>query len=151
MRSPPEARRADPAARTVTEKARVARAAAVVGAGIFLSRLFGFVRERVFAHWFGAGDLADAWRAALRLPNVLQNLLGEGTLSASLIPVYADLLEQGREEEAGRFAGAALGILTAVAACLALGGILLAPVLVKIFFFDWSPEKQALTVTLARV
>jgi putative peptidoglycan lipid II flippase len=122
-----------------------------VGAGIFLSRVFGFVRERVFAHWFGAGEYADAWRAALRLPNVLQNLLGEGTLSASLIPVYAELLEQGREEEAGRFAGAALGILTAVAAGLALGGILLAPLLVRVFFFDWSPEKQALTITLVRI
>jgi len=123
----------------------------MVGAGIFLSRVSGFVRERVFAYWFGTSDLADAWRAALRLPNVLQNLLGEGTLSASLIPVYAELLEQGREEEAGRFAGAALGILTAVAAALSLGGILLAPWLIQLFFFDWSPEKQAITVTLTRI
>jgi putative peptidoglycan lipid II flippase len=135
----------------VTERAREVRAAAVVGAGIFLSRVSGFVRERVFAYWFGTSDLADAWRAALRLPNVLQNLLGEGTLSASLIPVYAELLEQGREEEAGRFAGAALGILTAVAAALSLGGILLAPWLIHLFFFDWSPEKQAITVTLVRI
>jgi len=135
----------------VTQRSRGARAAAFVAAGIFLSRIFGFVRERVFAYWFGTSDLADAWRAALRLPNVLQNLLGEGTLSASLIPVYAELLEQGREEEAGRFAGAALGILTAVAAGLALGGVLLAPVLVHGFFFDWSPEKQALTVALTRI
>lgn len=135
----------------MTERARQARAAALVGAGIFLSRVFGFVRERVFAHWFGTTDLADAWRAALRLPNVLQNLLGEGTLSASLIPVYAELLEQGKEEAAGRFAGAALGILTVVAAALALGGILLAPWIIRLFFFDWSPEKQALTITLARI
>ncbi|MHB1194793.1 MAG: murein biosynthesis integral membrane protein MurJ [Longimicrobiales bacterium] len=135
----------------MTERSRGARAAVFVGAGIFLSRIFGFVRERVFAYWFGTSDLADAWRAALRLPNVLQNLLGEGTLSASLIPVYAELLEQGKDEEAGRFAGAALGILTAVAAGLALGGVLLAPVLVHGFFFDWSPEKQALTVTLTRI
>ena len=135
----------------MTQRPRGARGAAFVGAGIFLSRVFGFVRERVFAHWFGAGEVADAWRAALRLPNVLQNLLGEGTLSASLIPVYAEFLEEGREEEAGRFAGAALGILTAVAAALALGGILLAPVLVRLFFFGWSPEKQALTVTLVRI
>lgn len=135
----------------MTERPRGSRAAALVGAGIFLSRVFGFVRERVFAHWFGASEFADAWRAALRLPNVLQNLLGEGTLSASLIPVYAELLEQGREEDAGRFAGAALGILAAVAGALTVGGILLAPVLVQIFFFEWSPQKQALTVTLTRI
>ncbi len=130
---------------------RDTRAAARVAAGIFLSRVFGLVRERVFAHWFGTTAFADAWRAALRMPNVLQNLLGEGTLSASLIPVYAELLEEGREEEASRFAGAALGILSVVAAALALCGILLAPVLVSLFFSEWDPDKQALTTTLVRI
>jgi putative peptidoglycan lipid II flippase len=128
-----------------------ARAATHVGAGIFLSRLFGFLRDRVFAYYFGSSDFADAWRAALRLPNVLQNLLGEGTLSASLIPIYAEFLEEGREEEAGRFVGAALGILTAVAAAMALFGVLLAPWLVELFFWRWGPEKQALTTTLVRI
>lgn len=127
------------------------RAATFVGAGIFLSRLFGFVRERVFAHFFGTSDFADAWRAALRMPNVIQNLLGEGTLSASMIPVYASFLEEGKEEEAGRFAGAALGILTVVAGALVLLGILLAPLFVPIFIWKWDPQKQALTVTLVRI
>lgn len=135
----------------MSQTPRRSRAAFLVGSGIFLSRVFGFVRDRVFAHWFGTSDFADAWRAALRLPNVLQNLLGEGTLSASLIPVYADLLEQGRDEDAGRFAGAALGILAALAAGLALAGVLVAPLLVRVFFFEWSAEKQALTVTLVRI
>jgi putative peptidoglycan lipid II flippase len=128
-----------------------ARAAARVGAGIFLSRVFGLVRERIFAHWFGTTGFADAWRAALRMPNVLQNLLGEGTLSASLIPVYSELLEEGREEDAGRFAGASLGILTLVAGALAILGIVLAPVLVALFFSEWEPDKQALTTTLVRI
>ncbi len=128
-----------------------ARAAARVGAGIFLSRIFGLVRVRVFAHWFGAGDFADAWGAATKIPNVLQNLLGEGTLSASLIPVYAELIEQGREEDAGRFAGAALGILTVVAGSLTFLGVLLAGPLVSLFLGEWDPEKQALTATLIRV
>lgn len=128
-----------------------ARAAARVGAGIFLSRVFGFVRDRVFAHWFGTSDFADAWRAALRMPNVVQNLLGEGTLSASMIPVYAGLLEEGREEDARRFAGAALGILMVAAAALALTGVLAAPWLVALFFSAWDPEKQALTTQLVRI
>ena len=126
-------------------------AAARVGAGIFLSRIFGFVRERFFAHYFGSSDFADAWRAGLRLPNVVQNLLGEGTLSASLIPVYAELIEKGKSEEAGKFAGATLGLLTVVAAGVSLLGIALAPVLVGLFFARWDPAKQALTVTLVRI
>ena len=126
-------------------------AASSVGAGIFLSRLTGFVRDRVFAHYFGSSDFADAWRAALRLPNVIQNLLGEGTLSASLIPIYAEYLEKGEEEKAGHLAGAALGILTIVGGGLALLGILIAPLLVEVLFFRWSPAKQAITITLVRI
>ncbi len=128
-----------------------ARGAIRVGAGIFASRVLGFVRDRVFAHYFGSSDFADAWRAGLRMPNVVQNLLGEGTLSASLVPVYAELLQEGREEEASRFAGAALGILTAVAGALALLGWLLAPVLVGLFFPRWDAQKQELTTLLVRI
>lgn len=122
-----------------------------VAGGILVSRVLGLVRDRVFAHFFGSSDFADAWRAALRTPNVVQNLLGEGTLSASLVPVYSEMVEEGREAEAGRFAGAALGILTVVAASVVLVGWALAPAIVTLFFPTWNPEKQALTVTLIRI
>jgi len=128
-----------------------ARAAARVGAGIFVSRVLGLVRERVFAYFFGSGDMADAWRAALRLPNVIRNLLGEGSLSASVIPVYAELVEDGREEDAGRFAGAVLGVLALVAGAIALLGVLVAPLLVRVLLPEWDPAKQAVTITLVRI
>jgi len=66
--------------------------AVLVAAGILLSRLAGLVRQRVFSHYFGLSDAADAFSAAFRIPNLLQNLFGEGVLSASFIPVYAGLL-----------------------------------------------------------
>jgi putative peptidoglycan lipid II flippase len=113
--------------------------------------VLGFVRERVFAHYFGSSDFADAWRAALRMPNVVQNLLGEGTLSASFVPVYSELLGKGRDEDARRFAGAAMGILGAVAGGLALAGYGLAPVLVGLFFPRWDAGKQELTTVLVRI
>jgi putative peptidoglycan lipid II flippase len=100
--------------------------AASVFAGIVLSRLMGFVREGAFARYFGVGPHQDALTAAMRVPNVLQNLLGEGALSASFIPIYSGLLEEGRDEEAGRFAGAIFGLMAAAAAAFALLGILLA-------------------------
>ena len=122
-----------------------------MGAGIFLSRIAGLVREMVFSFYFGNSNAADAWGAALRTPNFIQNLLGEGTLSASFIPVYARFLEEGKEEEAGKFAGAALGLLTVVAFGVALIGVLVAPFLVHLFYPLWEPEKQALTVRLVRI
>ena len=122
-----------------------------VGAGIFVSRVLGLVRERVFAHYFGSGDVADAWRAALRLPNVIRNLLGEGTLSASVIPVYAELVAEGRDEDARRFAGAILGIVVVIASSVAMAGMAVAPWLIELVFPLWAPDKQELTVRLVRI
>jgi putative peptidoglycan lipid II flippase len=82
---------------------------------------------------------------------VVQNLLGEGTLSSSLIPSYAALIEKGKTEEAGKFAGAALGLLAALAGAISLVGVVAAPVLVRIFFPGWDPAKQDLTVSLVRI
>ena len=91
------------------------------------------------------------WVAATKIPNVIQNLLGEGTLSASVIPVYAEFLEEGRDEEAGLFAGAVLGILMVVAGGAALLGMLLAPVFVPMAFLRWDPEKLALTTIIVQI
>ncbi|MGE3177429.1 MAG: lipid II flippase MurJ, partial [Vicinamibacterales bacterium] len=56
--------------------------AGLVAAGILLSRLAGFIRLRVFVHYFGLrSEAADAFNAAFRIPNLLQNLFGEGALS----------------------------------------------------------------------
>ena len=66
---------------------RTAWHAFLVAAGIFLSRIAGLIRERAFAHYLGNSDAADAFKAAFRIPNFLQNLFGEGVLSASFIPV----------------------------------------------------------------
>jgi len=92
----------------------------MVAAGILLSRILGLVRNRVFAHFFGTSDAADAFNAAFRIPNFLQNLFGEGVLSASFIPVYARLLGREEEEEARRLAGAVFTLLALASAVLVL-------------------------------
>ncbi len=112
-------------------------AAGLVAGGILLSRLIGFVRERAIGYFFGVGPHADVFRVALRAPNLLQNLLGEGTISAAFIPIYSRMLEQGRPEDAGRFAGAILGLLTALVAVLVTLGILLAEPLTTLLQPGW--------------
>lgn len=126
-------------------------ASSLVAAGILLSRIAGFVRERVFGHYFGTSLYADAFRAGLRMPNILQNLLGEGTLSASFIPVYSELLEEGREEEAGRVAGAIFGLLLALAGLLSLVGVFLAPAWVTVFLPGFEGERRELTIQITRI
>src|SRR3954453_10933314 len=99
---------------TTTSRAvapRTGRSAFLVAVGILCSRITGLIRQRVIAHYFGLELEADAWSAAFRIPNFLQNLFGEGALSASFIPVYARLVSQGEEREADRVAGAVASIL----------------------------------------
>ena len=138
--------------RETTGSSSSARSAQWVAAGIFLSRIAGLVRESFLGRYLGTSYAADSFRTALRMPNVLQNLLGEGTLSASFIPVYAELLEEGREEEAGRVAGAIFALLFALAGALALLGIFFAPVLVSVFTPGFADDaRYDLTVRLIRI
>lgn len=127
------------------------RSALFVGAGISLSRLTGFLRDAVFAFFFGTGVAADAYAAALRIPNVLRNLLGEGTLSASLIPVYTALLQRGDEAGARRLAGTLWSGLWLLAATLSLVGIVAAPWLTSVLVPGWEQEATQLTVRLVRI
>lgn len=127
------------------------RHAAQVAAGILVTRVLGYVRERVFAHYFGNDAAADAFRAALRIPNVLRNLLGEGTLSASFIPVYAALRERPGGEAARALAGAVLGLFAAGAGLLAVCGIAFAPAITTVVAPGFDPDTRRLTVTLVRL
>src|SRR5215470_14663894 len=106
---------------------RTGGAAILVAAGILLSRLAGLVRQRVLGHYLGTSSAADAYTAAIRIPNFLQNLLGEGVLSASFIPVYAALRAKGEEEQSRRVAGAVAGLLTLLTGAFALIGIAATP------------------------
>jgi len=107
-------------------------AAGSVAGGIFLSRIFGLLRERTVAYFFGVGAHADVLQVAFKSPNLLQNLLGEGTISAAFIPVYSRLIEEERHEAAGQFAGAIFGLLLAAAAGVALLGVVFAEPIVTV-------------------
>jgi putative peptidoglycan lipid II flippase len=122
-----------------------------VALGILASRLAGFVRDRALAYFFGIGPHADVFRAALKGPNLIQNLLGEGSLSAAFIPVYSRLLHEGRERDAGRLAGAVFSLLLAVAATLALLGIVFARPLVALFAPGFLEDAAAVAAGTAEV
>ena len=129
-------------------------AAFLVAAGILLSRFSGLIREGIFARFFGTSDGADAFKQALKIPNFLQNLFGEGVLSASFIPVYAGLLARDTaesEEEAGRVAGAVFAILALVASILVLIGVLATPLLIYAIAPGYHGAKRELTITLVRI
>jgi len=132
-------------------KRRSTTGAFFVSLGIFATKLFGIVRQSFIAKYLGATMVADAFNAALRIPNLLQNLLGEGAISAAFIPVYAQLLSQNDEEEAGHVAGAIVSILALVVAVLVLLGVLFTPQLIPLLAPGFEGEKRELTITYVRI
>jgi putative peptidoglycan lipid II flippase len=127
--------------------------AALVAAGIFLSRVLGLVREGFKTAYLGASGsvVADAFNAAFRIPNLLQNLFGEGALSASFIPVYANLLARGDRKEADRVAGAVGSLLALVTAMLVLLGVVTAPFIVGLVAPGFDGARRDLTIQLIRI
>ena len=123
----------------------------LVGSGILLSRISGLVREQVFAYFLGMSPASGAFRAALRIPNLLQNLLGEGVLSASFIPVYARLQAQGETEKAGRVAGVVGAVLALGVGLLAALGVVASPWLVDLVAPGFKEGERALTIDIVRI
>lgn len=127
------------------------RGATWVAAGILLSRLIGLLRQKLFAAALGNSMPAAAFAAALRIPNFLQNLLGEGVLSASFIPIYAGLRAKKEDPEADQLAGAVFGLLGLLVAALVALGLFAAELMVTLVAPGFTGESRALTVKLVRI
>ena len=137
----------------MSEKHKIARAASTIGIGTLLSRILGFLRDMVTAHFFGAGMAADAFFVAFRIPNLWRRLVGEGSLTISFIPVYTEYLTQRPEEESRELTHIAFTIAGIVLFVLTLLGVFFSPLLIRIIApgFARIPEKFQLTVTLNQI
>src|SRR5260370_16519353 len=118
----------------------------MVGACILISRIIGVARQRVFGYYFGGSLAADAFNAAFRIPNFLQNVFGEGALSASFIPVYANLLARGDKKEASRVADAVLTMLALTTSIIVMVGVLTTPFFLGLFPHSFSAPPPALPI-----
>lgn len=136
-----------------SEKNKVTKAAGIVGSATLLSRIFGFVRDIVFAAFFGAGFHSDAFIAAFRIPNLLRRLFAEGTLIIAFIPVFTEYLKKGGKEEAFVLARSAFLMLLIILSSVIILGVVLSPAIIKgiAYGFTDSPEKFEITVLLTRI
>lgn len=139
----------------MSENIKVAKAAGVVGAATLASRIMGYIRDMVMSWAFGTTAAADAFYVAYRIPNMLRELLAEGSMSAAFIPVFTETLTTGSKEEARRLASAVFARLLIILAVLTALGILFAPYLVKLIAFGWNyatnRDKFLLATTLTRM
>ncbi len=132
---------------------RLARDSLVVGAATILSRLLGFARDVLVARLLGAGPVADAFLAALRLPNLVRRVLGEGGLNAPFVPLYLAVRQEQGEVAARDFAGEAASHLALMLLVLVGLGELFAPwvVLAIAGGFAEEPETLALAASYTRL
>lgn len=134
-----------------TKQTSVAKSAGIVSIAVMFSRILGLVREMIFARYFGAGFLYDAYQAAFTIPNVLRDLFAEGALSAAFVKVFTDYQINKSEQEAWKLASLVLNALAVVLSVITILGILLAPQLVPIITSGFSPEKTHLTVVMTQI
>ena len=108
-------------------------------------------RQMLMAQYLGASLQADAFTAAFKITNYLQNLFGEGAMSSSFIPVYSRLLEHGEDAEADRVAGAVASLLVLAVAVLVLIGVVATPALIPLIAPGFTGERRELTIRLTRI
>lgn len=137
--------------KTQPKQQSVAKSAGIVSIAVMFSRLLGLIREMVFARFFGAGFLYDAYQVAFTLPNVLRDLFAEGALSAACVKVFTDTQINEGEEAANKLASLLLNVIAVVLSVVTIVGVLLSKQIVGFVASGFPPDKAALTVTMTQV
>jgi putative peptidoglycan lipid II flippase len=114
-----------------------------------LSRIAGLAREVVAARYFGTTGPASAFTAAFQVPNLVRSLFADTALSAAFVPVFTELLEHKRRQDALHLAGALFGLILATLSVITVVFMLLAGVIMPVF--TDNPALDDLTVGLSRV
>jgi putative peptidoglycan lipid II flippase len=116
------------------------------------SRIAGLAREVVAASFFGTSGGASAFTIASQIPNLMSNLFAQAALSAAFVPVFTDLLQQGRRREAFKLASTLFWIILIALGGLTIVGIALAGTIMPLFTGStFTSELNALTAGLAQV
>lgn len=139
------------AQKPITKQTSVAKSAGIVSIAVMFSRVLGLVREQIFAYYFGAGFLYDAYVVAFRIPNVLRDLFAEGALSAAFVKVFTDYQINKSEAEAWKLASLVLNALAIILSVITIIGIIFSRQFIDLIADGFSPEKAALATTLTQI
>jgi putative peptidoglycan lipid II flippase len=105
----------------------------IVSLMTMLSRVLGLVRDIVFARYFGAGGVMDAFVVAFKIPNFLRRLFAEGAFSQAFVPVLSERRSNGSELEVRQLTDAVAGTLGGVLLLVTVIGVVAAPLFIMLF------------------
>ncbi len=135
------------------ERRKIAISAFWVSLGTLITRIFGLFREVAMAAVFGTGVAADAFAVAFRFPNLLRYLVGEGALSAALLPKYTEVEHREGPEAAFRMASAVFSVLLSGLIIICALGIIFAPQVIGLIVIGWGEgsARRILATKLVRI
>ena len=135
------------------QQRKIAKAAGVMSLATFISRILGFARDMIFAFYFGATGVSDTFFQAFKIPNLLRELLAEGSMSSAFIPVLTEYRQKFGEEEANRLVKITFTFILSAVGAICILGIIFSPAIVTLLApgFLGSTEKFSLTVELTRI
>jgi putative peptidoglycan lipid II flippase len=135
----------------VTHKRQILKSASIITIITVISRIFGYVRDQRLTLLLGTTGIADSFVLAYRIPNVLRRLVGEGSMTASFIPVFTDYLRNRSREETWTFANRLFWTFSLVLAALTVLGVIFSPLAVRLFSMFGKNQVQMEAVYLNRL
>jgi putative peptidoglycan lipid II flippase len=130
---------------------RLAISTAIFSVATAVSRVVGLAREIVAASFFGTSAAGSAFTIAYQIPNLVANLFAQAALSAAFVPVFTDLLQQGRKRDAFKLASTLFWLILIGLGAITVVLILAAGVIMPLFTGHFNAANNALTAGLARV
>jgi len=138
-------------ANAAPSRRRLGVSTAIFALATALSRVAGLAREIVAASLFGDSPQASAFTIASQIPNLMSNLFAQAALAAACVPVFSELLQEGRKREAFRLASTLFwNVLIVLGAATALA-IIFAGAIMPLFTGNFNASATALTSCLAQV
>jgi putative peptidoglycan lipid II flippase len=130
---------------------RIARNTAIFAIATGVSRIVGLAREIIAAGFFSQSGAYSAFNLASSIPNLMSNLFAQAALSAAFVPVFTDLLQQGKRREAFRLASTLFWIILIGLGAITAVLILAAGVIMPLFTGTLNTSNTALAVGLSQV
>ena len=134
-----------------THKRQILKSASIISIITVVSRILGYVRDQRLTLLLGTTGLADSFVLAYRIPNVLRRLVGEGSMTASFIPVFTDYMRNRSREETWAFANRLFWTFSVVLAALTVLGVAFSPLAVRLFSMFGKSQIQNEAVYLNRL
>jgi putative peptidoglycan lipid II flippase len=136
---------------TFTHKRQILKSASIISIITVVSRILGYIRDQRLTLLLGTTGLADSFVLAYRIPNVLRRLVGEGSMTASFIPVFTDYMRNRSREETWAFANCLFWTFCVVLSAITVLGVIFSPLFVKFFSLFGSNQNQMQAIYLNRL